>query len=38
VSTGLPLLTVSQEAIVEANPQVIIGEFMGVHRITAPHG
>ena len=34
VSTGLPLLTVSQEAIVEANPQVIIGEFMPMSVMT----
>jgi len=34
VSTGLPLLTVSQEAIVEANPQVIIGEFIPMSVMT----
>jgi len=34
VSTGLPILTVSQEAIVEANPQVIIGEFIPMSVMT----
>ncbi|VUT25214.1 MAG: corrinoid ABC transporter substrate-binding protein [Candidatus Methanolliviera sp. GoM_oil] len=34
VSTGLPLRTVSQEAIVEKNPQVIIGEFIPMSVMT----